>query len=250
MQKVQKPARYSGGEYGQTIKNKSQVNTRIALCFPDTYEIGMSNLGFRILYGLANKMDGVSCERVFAPWGDMHEEMSKARLGLYGLESGDAIKDFDIVAFSLGYEMAYTTALSMLELAGIPKRAKDRTSLSPLVIAAGHARITLNRWRTLSICLSSARRGSQRRGDRRIPQSERLRCEQIGFFEGSGTDQGRLCPDLYDIDYKTDGTIAAITPLDGAELPVVKRIVENFDEAYYPAETIIRRLKLSMTGYF
>ena len=106
--RVQKPARYTGGEFNQIVKNIDDVNMRIALCFPDTYEIGMSNLGMKILYGVFNNMDGVWCERVFAPWSDMEDEMRKAGIPLYGLESGDPISSFDVIAFSVGYEMAYT----------------------------------------------------------------------------------------------------------------------------------------------
>ncbi|MDR0446696.1 MAG: B12-binding domain-containing radical SAM protein, partial [Oscillospiraceae bacterium] len=111
--RVEKPARYSGGEYNQIIKDKSEIDLRIALCFPDTYEIGMSNLGMRILYESANSVDGVWCERVFAPWGDMDEQMREAGLPLFAIESGDAVRDFDVIAFSLGYEMAYTAVLNM-----------------------------------------------------------------------------------------------------------------------------------------
>ena len=123
--KVQKPARYTGGEYNQIIKSLDDVNLRIALCFPDTYEIGMSNLGIKILYGIFNKMDKVWCERVFAPWSDMENEMRNAGIPLYGLESGDPIKNFDIIAFSIGYEMAYTNVLNMLDLAGLPVKSAD-----------------------------------------------------------------------------------------------------------------------------
>lgn len=137
--RVQKPARYVGGEYNAVLKDKAQVDTRIAFCFPDTYEIGMSNLGMRILYGVMNGMDGVWCERVFAPWGDMEEEMRKADMPLFALESGDPITDFDIVAFSVGYEMAFPAILNMLDLARIPLHAAERTGLSPLVIAGGTA---------------------------------------------------------------------------------------------------------------
>ena len=118
--RVQKPARYVGGEYNQIVKRKQDIDVRVAFCFPDTYEIGMSNIGMRILYGVMNEMPGVWCERVFAPWGDMEEEMRREGLLLYGLESGDAIADFDIIGFSLGYEMAYTNVLNMLDLAGVP----------------------------------------------------------------------------------------------------------------------------------
>ena len=135
--RVQKPARYTGGEYNAVKKDPAQVDTRIAFCFPDTYEIGMSNLGMRILYGVMNNMDGVWCQRVFAPWGDMEEEMRKAQIPLFALESGEALTNFDIVAFSVGYEMAFSSLLNMLDLAGIPLHSADRTGLTPLVVAGG-----------------------------------------------------------------------------------------------------------------
>ena len=139
--RVQKPARYTGGEYNQIIKNKDEVDIRLAFCFPDTYEIGMSNLGMSILYHTMNSLDFVWCERVFAPWGDMYEEMKKAQLPLYALESGDSLDRFDALAFSIGYEMAYTTVLDMLDMAGIPLKADERKSLLPLVFAGGSAAV-------------------------------------------------------------------------------------------------------------
>ena len=134
---VQKPARYTGGEYGEIQKDKSEVDLRMALCFPDTYEIGMSNTGMRILYQVLNDLPGVWCERVFAPWFDMDRQMREKGLPLYALESGDPLSEFDAIGFSLGYEMAYTTVLEMLDLAGIPLRSAERTSLTPLVFAGG-----------------------------------------------------------------------------------------------------------------
>ena len=134
---VQKPARYTGGEYGEIQKDKSEVDLRMALCFPDTYEIGMSNTGMRILYQVLNDLPGVWCERVFAPWFDMDRQMREKGLPLYALESGDPLSEFDAIGFSLGYEMAYTTVLEMLDLAGIPLRSAERASLTPLVFAGG-----------------------------------------------------------------------------------------------------------------
>ena len=133
--RVQKPARYTGGEYNAVIKDRAEVDLRYALCFPDTYEIGMSNLGCRILYGVMNEEPGVWCERSFAPWGDMEDEMRKAGLPLYALESGDPLDRFDIIGFSLGYEMAYSNVLNMLDLAGLPLRNADRPDLCSLVVA-------------------------------------------------------------------------------------------------------------------
>ena len=135
--RVQKPARYVGGEYNAVMKPKDEVDVRFAFCFPDTYEIGMSNLGFRILYGVMNDMPGVWCERAFTPWTDMEEEMRAAGIPLWCLESGDPVGQFDIIGFSVGYEMAYTAMLNMLDLSGLPLRSEDRPDLTPLVIAGG-----------------------------------------------------------------------------------------------------------------
>ena len=139
--RVQKPARYTGGEYNQILKDKQRVELRVAFCFPDTYEIGMSNLGMSILYHTMNSLDYVWCERVFAPWGDMYEVMKKASLPLYALESGDSLDAFDALAFSTGYEMAYTTVLDMIDQAGLPLRSADRKALLPLVFAGGSAAV-------------------------------------------------------------------------------------------------------------
>ena len=149
---VQKPARYTGGEYRAVVKDKSAVDFRFALCFPDTYEIGMSNLGVRILYGVMNRMEGVWCERAFAPWGDMEEQMRAHGIPLWGLESGDPLGEFDIIGFSLGYEMAYTNVLNMMDLAGLKVRREDRTETWPLTWPEGHAAITPSRWRILWMC--------------------------------------------------------------------------------------------------
>ena len=134
---VQKPARYTGGEFNEIKKNLEDIRVRVAFCFPDTYEIGMSNLGMRILYGVMNEMDGVWCERVFAPWGDMEDAMRANNLPLWALESQDPVKDFDMIAFTIGYEMCYTNIINMLNLAGVPLRSKDRTGLKNIVFAGG-----------------------------------------------------------------------------------------------------------------
>ena len=134
---VQKPARYTGGEYNEVIKPLNDVRVRVAFCFPDTYEIGMSNVGMRILYGVMNEMDGVWCERVFAPWSDMEEAMRTNNLPLWALESQDPVSKFDMIAFTIGYEMSYSNIVNMLNLAGVPALAKDRKGLHNIVFAGG-----------------------------------------------------------------------------------------------------------------
>ena len=238
--RVQKPGRYVGGEYNAVQKDKAQVDCRFAFCFPDTYEIGMSNLGLRILYGVLNNMEGVWCERVFAPWGDMEEAMRQEGLPLYALESGDPVKDFDLIGFSLGYELAYTNVLNMLDLAGLPLRSADRTELTPLVVAGGTC--TYNP-EPLSPFVDLINLGE---GEYVLPEVVQL--YRKARDEGWSKDQllraaaqipGVYVPSLYDVTYHEDGTIAAITPRDGAPEKVTKRIVQDMDTSYYPTKTIV-----------
>ncbi len=238
--RVQKPARYVGGEYNAVIKDKGTVDTRIAFCFPDTYEIGMSNLGMRILYGVMNQMDGVWCERVFAPWGDMEEEMRKADMPLFALESGDPITNFDIVAFSVGYEMAFTAILNMLDLAKIPLRSAQRDGLTPLVIAGGTAMynaepiadfidlVSLGEGENITVELVELHRKARREG-----------WSKAEFLRAAAQLDGIYVPSLYDISYHDDGTVSAITPRDGAPAVVTKRIVHDMNKAYFPVNTIV-----------
>ena len=135
--KVEKPARYIGGEVNAVVKNKEEVDMRIAFCFPDVYEIGMSHLGIQILYDMFNRFDGVWCERVYSPWVDLDAIMRKEHIPLFALESQDPIKEFDWLAITIQYEMCYTNILQVLDLSGIPLLAKDRTEADPIVIGGG-----------------------------------------------------------------------------------------------------------------
>ena len=238
--RVQKPARYVGGEYNEVRKDPREVDFRFAFCFPDTYEIGMSNLGYRILYGILNDMPGVWCQRAFAPWGDMEEEMRAAGIPLYALESGDPVRDFDIIGFSVGYEMAYTAILNMLDLAGVPLRGEDRPGLTPLVIAGGTAMYNAE---PVADFIDMALIGE---GEDLLPEVVALcrRAKAEGWdkprlLRAAAQIQGVYVPSLYDVAYNSDGTIAAITPRDGAPAKVVKRVVHDMDKAYYPAKTIV-----------
>ena len=238
--RVQKPARYTGGEYNAVKKDPAQVDTRIAFCFPDTYEIGMSNLGMRILYGVMNNMEGVWCQRVFAPWGDMEEEMRRAQIPLFALESGEPIADFDIVAFSVGYEMAFTAILNMLDLAGILLRSAERTDLTPLVIAGGTAMynaepiadfvdiVSLGEGEDVTVELIELHRKARKEG-----------WSKAKFLHRAAQVPGLYVPSLYEVDYNEDGTVREIRPQDGAPKVVRKRIVEDMDKSYYPAKTIV-----------
>lgn len=238
--RVQKPARYSGGEYNQIIKDKTKVDIRLAFCFPDTYEIGMSNLGMSILYHTMNSLDFVWCERTFAPWGDMYEEMNKAGLPLYALESGDSLKDFDALAFSIGYEMAYTTVLDMLNMAGIPLRREDRKGLLPLVFAGGSAAVNAEPMADF-MDLFVIGEGEEMNNEL-LTLFHRAKLEgwsKENFLIKAAGIEGVYVPSLYDISYKADGTVESIRPKAGAPEKVTKRIVIDLDNAPFPTNPIV-----------
>ena len=240
LSRVQKPARYTGGEYNAVVKDRRSVDTRVALCFPDTYEIGMSNLGVRILYGLMNEQEGVWCERAFAPWGDMEAEMRREGLSLYGLESGDPISGFDVIGFSLGYELAYTNVLNMLDLAGLPLRTADRGEESPLIIAGGTCAYNsepmapfidifcLGEGEDVLLELLELYRRARNEGWRRRE-----------LLVAAARIPGLYVPSLYEVTYGEDGVVTAVTPTEGAPSVVTKRIVQDFEHSYFPTKTIV-----------
>ena len=238
--RVQKPARYVGGEFNAIMKDKSKVDTRVAFCFPDTYEIGMSNLGMRILYGVMNNIEGVWCERCFALWGDMEQEMRNANIPLYALESFDPIKDFDIIAFSIGYEMAFPAMVDMLDLAGVPLHASERTALTPLVVAGGTAMYNCE---PIADFIDLALIGEGEEMDVELIELHR-RARREGwskheFLVCAAQIPGVYVPSLYDVVYNDDGTVKSITANEGAPKVVLKRIMRDMDKAYYPTKTIV-----------
>ena len=238
--RVQKPARYVGGEFNAIMKDKSEVDTRVAFCFPDTYEIGMSNLGMRILYGVMNNIEGVWCERCFAPWGDMEQEMRSANIPLYALESFDPIKDFDIIAFSIGYEMAFPAMVDMLDLAGVPLHASERTALTPLVVAGGTAMYNCE---PIADFIDLALVGEGEEMDVELielhRQARREGWSKHEFLVCAAQIPGVYVPSLYDVAYNDDGTVKSITANEGAPKVVLKRIMRDMDKAYYPTKTIV-----------
>lgn len=238
--RVQKPARYTGGEYNQIIKDKTKVDIRLAFCFPDTYEIGMSNLGMSILYHTMNSLDFVWCERAFAPWGDMYEEMKKADIPLYALESGDSLQDFDALAFSIGYEMAYTTVLDMLDMAGLPLRREDRKALVPLVFAGGSAAVNAEPIADF-IDLFVIGEGEEMNNEvlTLFRQAKLEGWSKGDFLTKAAGIEGVYVPSLYDISYKADGTVESIRPKPGVPEKVTKRIVLDLDGAPYPTNPIV-----------
>jgi len=237
---VQKPARYTGGEYNEIKKNLDDVRVRVAFCFPDTYEIGMSNVGMRILYGVMNEMDGVWCERVFAPWGDMEDAMRANRLPLWALESQDPVKDFDMIAITIGYEMCYTNILNMLDLAGVPLYAKDRQGLKNIVFAGGVC--TFNPEPLADFVDFFSLGEGEESTVEIVSLYDRAKAENWSkeqFLKEVAKIPGVYVPSFYEHSYNTDGTLKAITPLDDAPKTVTKRIVENLDDAYFPTKMIV-----------
>ena len=237
---VQKPARYTGGEYNEIQKNPSKVRVNVAFCFPDTYEIGMSNVGMRILYGVMNEMEGVWCQRVFAPWGDMEEAMRANNLPLWALESQKPVKDFDMIAFTIGYEMCYSNILNMLNLAGIPLYAKDRKGLHNMVFAGGVC--TFNP-EPLADFIDFFSLGEGEESTVEIlalyDKAKAEGWEKEQFLWEAAKIPGIYVPSFYEHVYNEDGTLNRIEARDGVPAVHTKRIVENLDHAYYPTKMIV-----------
>ncbi len=236
--RVEKPGRYTGGEYGELIKDKSQIEVRMAFCFPDTYEIGMSNLGVKILRHCLNKKDYLWCERCYAPWDDMEKEMRREGIPLYALESGDDIKDFDIVAFTLQYELSYTNAVNMLQLAGIPLFAAERGEEYPLIIAGGPCAYNPEPMADFVDIFS-------------IGEGEETLCELADLYrecKKNGTPKAELLkkasqikgmyvPSLYSVEYNENGTIKDFKPVeDGVPAVIEKTFITDMDSVEFPTE--------------
>ena len=242
LKSVSKPGRYIGGEFNSVVKEKKDGLCRFAFCFPDTYEIGMSNLGVRILYDVLNKDENVWCERVYAPWTDMKEKMEEYNIPLAAVESGDALSKFDLVAFSLQYEMCYTTTLAMLKLAGFPIWAKDRAEDCPIIIGGGPCVYNsepvadffdlINIGEGEEVLLEICHLYNKMKADGSYTRSAFLReaCHIDGVY----------IPSLYDVSYNDDGTIKEYRPLyDDVPTKIKKRIIEDLDKAPYPEKLVM-----------
>ena len=238
--KVQKPARYTGGEYNQIIKNKDDIELRLAFCFPDIYEIGMSNLGMGILYSTMNELPYVWCERVFAPWGDMYEQMKQHNIPLYALESGDPISEHDVLAFSIGYEMAYSTVLDMIDMAGLPIHSAERTVLLPLVIAGGTAALNPEPMADF-IDIFLLGEGEEMNNE----LLALLRTAKAGnwskqtFLEKAAQIGGVLVPSFYTPVLNGDNTINHFDVYPGSPKRVTKRVITDMDSVHFPLAPIV-----------
>ena len=237
---VQKPARYTGGEWGEIQKNSEEVDVRVAFCFPDTYEIGMSNVGMRILYGVMNQMEGVWCQRVFAPWGDMEEKMRAQQLPLWALESQEPVKDFDMIAFTIGYEMSYSNIVNMLQLSGVPIHSAQRQGLHNMVFAGGVCAFNPE---PLAEFIDFFSTGEGEDSTVEIvslyQKAKREGWSKEQFLWEVSKIQGVYVPSFYTHEYNPDGTLKAVIAREGAPKVVTKRIVENLDTAYFPTKMIV-----------
>ncbi len=240
---VQKPGRYAGGEYGQVIKDKASVRARFAFCFPDTYEIGMSNLGVRILYHCLNLHERIWCERVYDPWVDMQEKMKEYNLPLTAVESGDPLSDFDFIGFTLQYEMSYTNVLNMLELGRIPLWARERGENDPLVIGGGPCSYNPEPVADFFDLFNIGE------GEELLPEivelyitmrEEGSYTREAFLHRAAATIPGVYVPSLYDVTYNADGTVRAYTPrYPDVPATVTKRIVTDLDKGLYPEQVVM-----------
>ena len=242
LRSVTKPGRYIGGEYGEILKDKNAVKCRFAFAFPDTYEIGMSNLGVRILYGALNREEDIWCERCYSPWVDMEEQLRTHNLPMWAHESGDPLKEFDFLGFTLQYEMCYTNVVNLLDLAQIPLLSKDRSEEDPIVIGGGPC--TYN---PEPVCdffdLFSIGEGEDALVEicrLYINMKENGTYTRMAFLHEAAKLQGFYVPSLYNVTYKEDGTIEAYTPVyDDIPKRITKRIMKDLDRSYYPEKVVM-----------
>ncbi|MBI6871677.1 TIGR03960 family B12-binding radical SAM protein [Clostridium aciditolerans] len=237
--KVEKPARYIGGELNSYNKDKNKVDIRFAFCFPDVYEVGMSHLGMKILYHILNERKDTYCERVFAPWPDMEKQMRENNIPLYGLESKDPINNFDFIAFTLQYEMSYTNILNMLDLAGVPIRASERGEDDPIVFCGGPCAYNPEPLYDIADFFAIGEGEEQMEEIMDLYRKYKGKSKKEFLREVSHI-QGIYVPSLYSVEYKEDGTIKEFKPLyDDVPAVVKKRIIKNFNDVAYPKNLIV-----------
>ena len=244
--RVERPARYTGGEYNSIVKDPASVSVRFAFAFPDTYEIGMSNLGIRILYHVLNSRDDTACERVYAPWPDMETELRTDGIPLYALESGDPLRAFDIVGFTLQYEMSYTNILNMLDLAGIPLYAGERGADYPLIIAGGPCAYNPEPLAPFVDAFSIGD-GEEAIGDivEVVKRGKQQKWSREQVLRELAKVPGTYVPSLYQELREESGTYAGLRPLAAAPMPVRKRLLDDLDRAPMPDNPIVPYLDIT-----
>ncbi|OOM70458.1 TIGR03960 family B12-binding radical SAM protein [Clostridium sp. BL-8] len=238
--KVEKPSRYTGGELNQVIKNPAEVNIRFAFCFPDVYEVGMSHLGSRILYHTINQRSDTYCERTFAPWPDMEEQMRKNNIPLFALETKDSLKEFDILGFTLQYEMSYTNILNMLDLSGITVRASERGEDEPIVMAGGPCAYNPEPLYDI-VDFFEIGEGEEMMNDvLDVYNKYKDKWNKKEFLREISKIQGIYVPSLYEVIYNEDNTIKEFKPkYDDVPKMVTKRIINNYTKVDFPTDIIV-----------
>ena len=246
--KIEKPARYIGGEVNSVMKDKEAVDVRFAMCFPDVYEIGMSHLGIQILYDMFNKFEDTWCERVYSPWTDLDKIMREQQIPLFALESQDPVKDFDFLGITLQYEMCYTNILQVLDLSGIPLCAEERTWEDPIVIGGGPCSYNPE---PIADFFDLFYIGEGETMYRRLLDLYK-ECKAKGvsreyFLHKAGMLPGIYCPALYSVSYKEDGTIASFTPkYEDVPVMIDKEMVDDLsDMTYYPTKPVVPFIKVT-----
>lgn len=238
---VKSPSRYIGGELNSVVKDKNKVDVRFAFCFPDTYEIGMSHLGMKILYSLTNSRENFWCERVFAPDVDFEKLMRENDIPLYGLESLEPIREFDFIGFTVQFEMCYTNILNMLDLAGVPVKVKERTELSPIVVAGGPCVCNpepladfidifiIGEGEEVNLELMDLYLEMKKKG-----------ASKTEFLEAAARIEGIYVPAFYDAEYADDGSLISFTANNSNAKPIVKkRFIRDFDNVFYPESFVV-----------
>lgn len=250
--KIDKPARYIGGEVNSVMKKKEETDIRFAMCFPDVYEIGMSHMGIQILYDMFNRREDVWCERVYSPWVDMDKVMREEKIPLFALESQDPVKEFDFLGITLQYEMCYTNILQILDLAGIPLLAADRLLEasdwdSPIVIGGGPCAYNPE---PIADFFDMFYIGEgETVYDELLDLYKECRKQEVSrhdFLVRASRIPGIYVPALYKVAYKEDGTIASFTPGEEGVLPTVQRqVVTDVTNAPYPEAPVVPFIKVT-----
>ena len=247
LMKIEKPARYIGGEVNAVVKNKDEVDMRIAMCFPDVYEIGMSHLGIQILYDMFNRLDGVWCERVYSPWVDLDAVMRKEKIPLFALESQEPVRNFDWLGITLQYEMCYTNILQVLDLSGIPLLAKDRGEDMPIVIGGGPCAYNPEPIADFFDLFYIGEGETQY--EKLISLYRLCRRDKLGkkeFLRRAARIPGIYVPMFYEAAYHEDGTIASFTPTEENIPPViVKEIEKEVSSTYYPKKPLVPFMRIT-----
>lgn len=238
--KVEKPARYIGGEFNSYNKDKGKVDIRYAFCFPDVYEVGMSHLGMKILYYVLNEREDTFCERVFAPWPDLEKLMRENDIPLYALESKDPLNEFDFIGFTLQYEMSYSNILNMLDLSGIPIRASQRSEDDPIIMCGGPCAYNPEPLYDIADFFAMGEGEEQMNEIMDLYKKYRNKKSKKEFLRELSHIEGIYVPSLYSVDYNEDGTIKEFKPsYDDVPKKVKKRIIKNFNDVPYPDKLVM-----------